>query len=453
MVAVLVEDDAYSPVLALTAAVDDLLAMTFTCLPTRELPALAAAVETQLRRLPVFDHALIAEMDRRDLAGEVGARSTAAVLVDALRLTPGEAKTRVTAAENLGPRVGLGGEPLPALFPHLLAAQADGAISVEHARVVVHTIDRLPHALQLDHADAVETVLVAHARDFNPTIVAGLGRRIRDHLDPDGTLTEEADRQRRRSVSLHHRPDGSGQISGELTAGCAAKWQALFDALAKPATAADGVGDPRTPDQRRHDAIDDIADRLLRGGDLPDSGGTPATVVLTMTLDQLETRTGLATTAHGGSISIAQALTLAGAGDIIPIVINHAGGILSYGRTRRDASPRQRIVLAGRDRGCSFPGCDIPPAWCQAHHITAWKDGGHTTLTNLTLLCGHHHREFERLGWTCRLTDGIPWWTPPPWIDPHQTPQRNSTHHLERLLPLPPAEDQPDPWRQPQDQQ
>ena len=39
-----------------------------TSLPVRDLPALAAAVETQLRRLPVFDHTLIAEMDRRDVA-------------------------------------------------------------------------------------------------------------------------------------------------------------------------------------------------------------------------------------------------------------------------------------------------------------------------------------------------------------------------------------------------
>jgi hypothetical protein len=59
------------------------------------------------------------------------------------------------------------------------------------------------------------------------------------------------------------------------------------------------------------------------------------------------------------------------------------------------------------------------------HHIIAWKDGGPTDLTNLTLLCGPHHREFERKGWTCQIRDGLPWWTPPPWIDPDQTPRQN----------------------------
>lgn len=156
-----------------------------------------------------------------------------------------------------------------------------------------------------------------------------------------------------------------------------------------------------------------------------------------MTLDQLQTRTGLAGTAHGGTITLAEALELACEADIIPIVLNDAGGVLCHGRTRRVAPPRYRTVLAGRDRGCSFPACDIPPAWCQAHHVIAWADGGTTSIDDLTLLCGHHHRQFEKLGWTCHMDNGIPWWTPPPWID--QTPRRNNTHHLERLLPPSPA--------------
>ncbi|WP_237742717.1 HNH endonuclease signature motif containing protein [Actinopolymorpha alba] len=45
-----------------------------------------------------------------------------------------------------------------------------------------------------------------------------------------------------------------------------------------------------------------------------------------------------------------------------------------------------------RDRGCAFPGCDRPPAWCHGHHIRSWLDGGSTTLANGTLLCGYHHR-------------------------------------------------------------
>ena len=144
----------------------------------------------------------------------------------------------------------------------------------------------------------------------------------------------------------------------------------MLDALSAPDPAADGQRDPRTGGQRRHDALLDAGQRLLRTGDLPDNGGTPVTIAVTMTVDQLRQETGHTTTSTGGLISIPNLLRLAAEADIIPVVLNDAGGILAYGRTRRLATPAQRLALAARDRGYSFPGCDRPPTWCQAHHIT-----------------------------------------------------------------------------------
>ena len=141
-----------------------------------------------------------------------------------------------------------------------------------------------------------------------------------------------------------------------------------------------GSRDGRSPGQRRHDALLDAGRRLLRAGTLPDAGGTPATVLLTLTLEQVESRTGLATTGHGGVISVPQALRIAAEADIMPVVLSDAGGILGYGLTRRTASTGQRRALAARDRGCSFPGCDRPPDWCETHHVTPWVDGGRTDL-------------------------------------------------------------------------
>ena len=46
-----------------------------------------------------------------------------------------------------------------------------------------------------------------------------------------------------------------------------------------------------------------------------------------------------------------------------------------------------------RDRHCPEPGCTLGPAFCEAHHIWHWEDGGPTNLDNLKLLCWYHHRK------------------------------------------------------------
>jgi len=37
------------------------------------------------------------------------------------------------------------------------------------------------------------------------------------------------------------------------------------------------------------------------------------------------------------------------------------------------------------------------------------------------------------------MTDGIPYWRPPRWLDPIQTARRNSTHHVPLHFSLPPT--------------
>ena len=58
----------------------------------------------------------------------------------------------------------------------------------------------------------------------------------------------------------------------------------------------------------------------------------------------------------------------------------------------RLASAVQRTALAFRDRHCTYPGCSRPPTWSlHAHHKTSYRDGGATTVKNLSLLCSEHH--------------------------------------------------------------
>jgi hypothetical protein len=71
-------------------------------------------------------------------------------------------------------------------------------------------------------------------------------------------------------------------------------------------------------------------------------------------------------------------------------------------------SPAQRKAMAIRDRRCRAEGCDIPAAWCEAHHAQRpWATGGRTDLAHGILLCSfHHHRAHDHRWDPSRLPNG-----------------------------------------------
>jgi hypothetical protein len=386
-------------------------------------------LEVLRRRLTVIDHALIDELDRRGVAGRLVMGSTAAVLQGMLRLSPGEASDRVTAARACGSRTSLIGEPLSPVLPALAAAQADGVVSAEHTQTILAALKRLPAAVSVEDRTLAEKHLVEAAATLRPREVAMVGKRILAHLHPDGTLASDAEQQRQRNFSLHPEADGSYTARGRLTATCGALLLATLTPRSAPQPTGEAGPDPRNHAQRMHDALEDLASIAVRRDELPESGA-PAQVIITMTADQLATRQGLAETSFGHQLSVDQALRLADEAAINLLLTDATGAVLAHSRTKRIATRAQTLALIARDRGCTFPGCDKPPEWCQRHHIVGWADGGATDLDNLTLICGYHHREFQRGGWSCRMVHGQPHWTPPTWIDPTQTPRRN--HRITR---------------------
>ena len=70
--------------------------------------------------------------------------------------------------------------------------------------------------------------------------------------------------------------------------------------------------------------------------------------------------------------------------------------------------PAQRKAMAVRDVTCRAEGCEIPAAWCEAHHAdTPWASGGRTDLADGALLCSwHHHRAHDHRYRTRRLPTG-----------------------------------------------
>ncbi len=384
--------------------------------------------EEARNRLPLVDHRMVADVERRDLANRLCQGSVRRVLTTALSISTPEASRRVKAAAVVGPRTSPLGQPLPVLRPHLAAAQQTGRVSTEKVAIIERAISRVDRpGFALDDIDAGERILTDHASQLPPEELKALADRLVDAIDPDGTRPQDELNTDRRHLELRPTRDGAWAGEFRLAGTAGVKLKTLLDPLAKVRVDTSGETDARTHGQRMHDALEEVCDRLLRSGDVPDTGGTPATVIVTIGYDDLVERTGYGRTADHAMIPTEVVLEMATEAEIIPAVLNSSGAVLDLGRTRRIASRSQTFALVARDGGCSFPGCSHPPQYCERHHIRAWIEGGTTDLNNLTLLCRYHHHNFATRGWTCRMTlDGLPEWTPPRWVDAQQKPMVNT---------------------------
>jgi hypothetical protein len=381
-------------------------------------------VERLRRQLASADHDLIGAVAERSLPARVSVASTQVFLQCALRLSPGEAASRVRTAELVGERRTVSGEPLEPLLPVVAKVQAAGEISVEHVAVIARVVRAMPDDVTVEALSIAEQQLVDVALQARPSEVAKLGQHVLAWLDPDGAGEREAVQAKRRDLALIPRPDGMSVLRGVLTPECAALLSAVLTARSAPSPADDGQRDPRSHGQRMHDALEDLAGTVVRRNELTVSGA-PVTVVITITEDQYLSGHGVVHTSLGQSLTVDQALRLADEAVLVGLLQKASGEVVKLGRAKRVASRSQSLALIARDQGCSFPGCDKPPEMCQRHHVIPWSQGGLTDLDNLTLVCHRHHREFESAGWQCTMRNGVPEWTPPPWIDPTRTPRTN----------------------------
>jgi hypothetical protein len=78
--------------------------------------------------------------------------------------------------------------------------------------------------------------------------------------------------------------------------------------------------------------------------------------------------------------------------------MNAASEVLDAGRATRTFTAAQVRSIVARDVHCIWPGCDIPAAWAEAHHVWHWADGGPTSVDNGVLLCGRHHDRVHLFG-------------------------------------------------------
>jgi len=460
----------------LAAVVDELQRADLSGLEDASLVEALRAFETQRRRLEAVDQRLLAQAAQVRLPASCAAATLGGVLSQVLLVDPREARLRESRAYGLGPRRTLTGEPLAPALPALSAALAAGEVSVGQADVILEAVENIPDRAPAGAAEVVERVLVEAAHHETPRRLRRTAHELLERLDTDGREPADEARERRRGFHLAAFPNGWSRPSGRFSPELTAVLQSVLDSLAAPVKQ-DREPDPRSAGQRRHDGLLEALTRVLRSGTLPECGGVPVTVLATISVSELAAAvghaqlprpepeppsreascdlglsglaaeagidlaellatptSGLALLGHGQIVSVPTLLRMAAEAEVIPVVLSDAGGVLAYGRERRLATKGQRLALAARDGGCCFPGCDRPASWTEVHHVVEWLDDGPTDLDNMCLLCVHHHRWFPRAGWRVEMREGVPVWFAPLWLDPDQTPRRNTVHHLKEIV-------------------
>lgn len=328
----------------------------------------------------------LASFERRGGHDVDGYLSATAWLKDKARLGGGAASQRVRMARAL------------THMPETRAAFVHGEIPYSSVRRLVDARRAHPAIFSEHESTLVDAARTLDARRFGTVV-----DYWRQALDGDAALADANRHHDRRRLHLSETLDGMVRGDGwfDREGGEIVKVavESISDAGRDP-------GDDRTPAQRRADALVEICRHWLDNGTTSISGGERPHVSVVVDLEVLESRaTGRSEFEAGAVLHPETARRIACDAGVSRIVTNGASEPLDVGRRTRTVPSAMRRAVVLRDRGCTFPGCDRPPRWCDAHHIEHWARGGVTALHNLTLLCRRHHRLIHEGGWSIEVRE------------------------------------------------
>jgi hypothetical protein len=317
----------------------------------------------------------IAEVERRATWTVDGHLSVVSWLAARLRLNVARAAQHVKVARALEE------------MSDTAEAFAAGELSSDAVTLLVSARDMAPEAFVEAEPMLVEAARRLSARDFRHAIAYW-------RQAADGLVAEERARRTHDLRHLHVSPtwEGTVRVDGNLDE---ESGQTLITALrsVEDAWSRDGAEDPRTPPQRRADALGELCRAWLGSSERPAVAGERPHVLVTVDLASLEGRLGRTCELEDtGPITPEAARRLACDASVSRVITRGESEPLDVGQRSAVVPVGLRRALVVRDRGCRFPGCARPQAWCDAHHVRHWADGGDTALHNLVLLCRPHHR-------------------------------------------------------------
>ena len=436
---------------ALRAAVEEVRQLPWGSLSTAELLEVCSGVQDARNLLPTVEHAAITALNDQTTPARIGAKSWPEALRIRLRISQKEARRRFRDAINLGPRRTLTGQPLPARRDATARAQAGGWLTQDHIEELDTFFTACPGWVDTERRARFEEKLVAVAAQNCPDVLHTAVKEALYLLNQDGDEPLDQGARQRGVVLGPQQPDGSFPLRGRVTADLGATLGAVLGKWGAPGmcnpdnetpcvsgtpTQEQIDTDTRTASQRTHDALLALGRSALMSGELGQHNGLPVSIVVTTTLQELEAGAGVAVTTTGSKLPIPEVIRLAAhAHHYLAVFDKHSNVPLYLGRSKRIASPGQRLVLFARDRGCTRPGCTAAGDRCQAHHATQdFAAGGLTNITDLALGCGPPQRLVGPGKWRTRINPhGRCEWIPPALLDTGQS-RINNYHRPQQYL-------------------
>ncbi|WP_309619297.1 DUF222 domain-containing protein, partial [Salinibacterium sp.] len=407
---------------------------------------------------PLIDDPLWAE--------RLGHASPSVAVASIAGISERSARARLAIAGATSTDSALTGEVLAASRPVVSAALDAGRLGLDAANLIVTELRSIAGRTPANVLDIAESVMVGLATGVSTTgehmaatvpaksvpaksvsvdFLTGEVRQVTAAADPDGARPREERATRRREFRLGT-ADEDGLVSasgrllpeiGSLLAGMLEAYRrsprfvgaetSLIDSNDLAVGIDPRTPDPRTPGQRRHDALGEIILAAAATEGSPRLDGHAVTVLVTVTAADLADEDGRDSDAIGvmsGSPFPVSRRTIEGfidAGGYRVATIDDGGRVTAISSPQRCFTPMQRLGMVARDGlGCVTPGCSSPHYTLQAHHVIPDRDGGPTALDNGLLLCYWHHQQVDTGPWQYRMIEGLPYvrgpgvpdWTP-----------------------------------------